>query len=78
MRLLSRVNETFAVDVALRTVFERPTIAGLAAAIVDVQLDAIPDEELESLLDDLGAPLDGAFQGPLTPERAIGAMGEPA
>jgi amino acid adenylation domain-containing protein len=78
MRLLSRVNETFAVDVALRTVFERPTIAGLAAAIVDGQLDAIPEEELESLLDDLGAPLDGAFQGPLTPERAIGAMGEPA
>jgi amino acid adenylation domain-containing protein len=51
MRLLSRVNETFGVDLSLRQVFDRPTVADLTAAIVDAQLDAMADDELNELLE---------------------------
>jgi amino acid adenylation domain-containing protein len=50
MRLLSVMNETFGVDVKLRQVFDSPTIAGLAAAIVEAQLNAMPEAELEDFL----------------------------
>jgi acyl carrier protein len=74
MRLVSRVNESFGVDVTLRSVFDHPTIAGLASAIVEAQLDAMPDEELESLLESLAAP--AALEGPLMSGPAIAAMGD--
>ena len=37
MQLVQRAREVFAVDLALRTLFEHPTIAGLAAAIRELQ-----------------------------------------
>ena len=50
MRLVSMMNETFGIDVKLRQVFDSPTIAGLAAAIVEAQLNAMPEAELEDFL----------------------------
>jgi acyl-coenzyme A synthetase/AMP-(fatty) acid ligase len=46
-RVLSRVRDTFALDVPLARFFEAPTVAGFAAAIEEMVLD-----ELESLSDD--------------------------
>jgi hypothetical protein len=79
MRLLSRVNERFAVDLLLRQVFDHPTVAGLAAAVVEAQLDAMPEEELAMLLDGLEMPmLDGERLGPLPLASIAPAIGEVA
>ncbi|HET7228485.1 MAG TPA: amino acid adenylation domain-containing protein [Longimicrobium sp.] len=53
MQVLSRVRETFQVDLPLRVVFEAATIADLAAVIDDVivqELSAMSDEEAEAAL----------------------------
>jgi amino acid adenylation domain-containing protein len=79
MRLLSRVNERFAVDLMLRQVFDHPTVAGLATAVVEAQLDAMPEEELAMLLDGLEMPmLDGELLGPLSLQSMAPAIGEVA
>ena len=51
---------------ALRKVFDCPTIAGLATVIVEAQLDAMPEEELEDLLEglDVRAPLSSESVAP--------------
>src|SRR5262249_21577328 len=59
MRLLSRVNEAFDVDLALRQVFDHPTIAALGGVVVDAQLDAMPEDELASLFTRLEIPIGG-------------------
>jgi len=43
-RLLARIEETFGVDLPLATVFRRPTLAGLAAAIDDAGAEGGPAE----------------------------------
>jgi acyl-coenzyme A synthetase/AMP-(fatty) acid ligase len=72
MRLLSRINETFAVDLALRQVFDSPTIEGLAMAVVDAQLHAMPEDELASLFEGL----ENASGGARPSESVTPAMGD--
>ncbi|HEX8903785.1 MAG TPA: phosphopantetheine-binding protein, partial [Longimicrobiaceae bacterium] len=53
IQVLSRVRETFQVELPLRAVFEAPTIGGLAALVDEAilaELDAMSDEEAESAL----------------------------
>ena len=66
MRLLSRVNEAFDVELTLRQVFDHPTIAALAAVVVDAQLDAMSEDELTSLFTRLEIPIGGDVVPPLT------------
>ena len=52
-QLITRLREVFSVEVDLRTLFDRPTVAGLAAEIerlVVEKLDAMQEEEAERIL----------------------------
>ena len=53
--LVSRVRETFQVELALRRMFEEPTVAGIAAAIVEARAGQVEDDALAGLLDELDA-----------------------
>jgi acyl-CoA synthetase (AMP-forming)/AMP-acid ligase II len=54
IKMLARVQDTLAVDIALNYVFDQPTIHQLAEAIGAKLLDDLSDEELTSLLADQG------------------------
>jgi acyl carrier protein len=50
---LARIRDQIRVELPLRTLFEKPTIAGLALAIEALQLDEAQPEAIESVLDQL-------------------------
>lgn len=55
-QVASRLNETFGVEIPLRTLFEQPTIAGLAIKIeaaIDASIAELSDEEADQLLQQL-------------------------
>lgn len=59
-QLLSRIYESFLVELPLRTIFETPTIDGLATIIVQKQLEQSSSEELAELLSQFeDGPVDG-------------------
>jgi acyl-coenzyme A synthetase/AMP-(fatty) acid ligase/acyl carrier protein len=76
MRLMSRINETFGVDLSLRQVFDLPTISGLASAIVEAQLDGMSENELDDLLDGLESPPGGKLFQPKDAASIAPAMGD--
>lgn len=51
-RAISRLRDTFGVDVRLRQLFEKPTIAALAAVVAEQQVQAV-DSETQRLVEDL-------------------------
>ncbi|MGE5215803.1 MAG: non-ribosomal peptide synthetase, partial [Chloroflexota bacterium] len=53
MRVISHVRKTFAMDIAVRTLFEAPTVAGFAAALLLKQSEHAAQQELDSLLTEL-------------------------
>jgi phthiocerol/phenolphthiocerol synthesis type-I polyketide synthase E len=53
--LISRLNDSFAAELSLRTVFESPTAATLALAIVQQQASHVDEEELAAMLASLAA-----------------------
>ena len=55
-RLMFQLREHFHVDVPLRALFEAPTIATLAPAIVQCQLEQINSEEMAQVLSALERP----------------------
>src|SRR6185369_532521 len=62
-RLLSRVRQRFGVEVALRKVFETPTVRGLAAQIDEAMgLGQAPDEHIQRRSDTESSPLSPAQQ----------------
>jgi amino acid adenylation domain-containing protein len=54
-RVISRVRQGFGIDLPLRTLFERPTIAGLAVAVTEAQLAAEDGDEVARLLAELSS-----------------------
>ena len=55
VRLASRVRDAFGVEIPLETIFQRPTISGLAAAVAGKQAERMDSGELASLLAELEA-----------------------
>ena len=51
--LISRLNDAFAVELSLRAVFESPTAATLAVAIVQQQARHVNAEDLAAVLEEL-------------------------
>jgi acyl carrier protein len=52
-QLLSRVRDSFQVELPLRLMFEMPTVAGLSISIVQSRAGQLDDQEMEQLLDEL-------------------------
>ena len=55
-QLLARVRDRFGVEMALRSLFDRPTVSGMAAEVerlLLVQLDSMSDEEAAQLVNEL-------------------------
>ena len=48
-QLMARVRETFRLEVPLRSIFETPTVADLAAAIIQQLLDQIDSDQLDAI-----------------------------
>ncbi len=52
-QVISRLNQTFSTELSLRQIFEKPTVAVLAEAVTDFQLQNTEDEEINHLLVEL-------------------------
>jgi len=52
-QLLSRVRDSFQVELPLRLMFEMPTVAGLSINIVQSRAGQLDDQDMEQLLDEL-------------------------
>lgn len=57
-QVISRVREEFHVEIPLSSMFETPTIAGLATTVVERQLELVGDEDLAELLAELDQQAD--------------------
>lgn len=49
-QVISRVRSAFTIELALRALFESPTVAGLSALIVQNQAEVLNEDELTQLL----------------------------
>ncbi len=49
-QVISRLQYTFSVELPMRSLFESPTVAGLAEAVTESQLQQTEDEEIQQLL----------------------------
>jgi amino acid adenylation domain-containing protein len=72
VRVVSRIRQALGVEVELATVFERPVLASLGEAILDIQLAQFDPEELARLVASLGG---SAAAGEDDPETTAAATG---
>jgi amino acid adenylation domain-containing protein len=53
IRVMSRIRDAFGVDLPFQTFFQKPTIAGLALVVTQLQLDEEDENEFASMLEDM-------------------------
>ncbi|MCP5063933.1 MAG: amino acid adenylation domain-containing protein [Ignavibacteriae bacterium] len=53
IKAITKVRETFGVEVQLKNLFENPTIIGISEAVITEQAILVEDDELEKLLNEL-------------------------
>jgi amino acid adenylation domain-containing protein len=63
MRILSRVQEAFQVDIPVRRFLEAPTVAAQATTIVECRLEGLAVSERDRMLRDLGDPPEDRTRG---------------
>jgi acyl carrier protein len=51
--VISRIHRAFQIEIGLRALFEKPTVAGLATAVDQLCLEALQDEELDRLVEEI-------------------------
>jgi acyl carrier protein len=68
MRILTRAITTFRVDLPLRELLEAPTVAAMAARLVQWQAQAVEDAEVARMLAELEALSEDEAQRKLAPE----------
>ena len=52
-QVVSRIREEFDVEISLRTLFEKPTVEGIALSITEAQAEFQDSDELESMLSEI-------------------------
>ena len=52
-QVVSRIREEFDVEISLRTLFEKPTVEGIALSIAEAQAEYQDSDELESMLSEI-------------------------
>jgi acyl transferase domain-containing protein len=69
-RLMARLREEFAVELAMDRLFENPTVAGVAAAVVEGRVTAAAGEDLARLLAEVQSLSEEELEGELAEGRA--------
>ncbi len=54
MQVIAKINEEFHVEIPIKSLFENPTVDGIANAIFETQISEQSDDELEDLLKEIG------------------------
>ena len=74
--LLSRIQKMFSVELPLRVVFESPTVAEQAEAIIQIQVETIGDDSLAKLSDEISQLSEEELQTLLNEEKSAVASRE--
>ena len=62
-QVAARLRDAFSIELAVRTIFEAPTVAELSERIIDLVLQAAPADELARAMDHLDEPLSTRARG---------------